>query len=203
MTSGISSAALASLEPMEPHPMIVIRMSAMTECAVLIIYGRRLRFPQFFCGIRRNLPSNLSISEAVGANVKRYQVMEHTADLMVRAYGCTLEECFANAGYALFDQTVDLSTAEPLQEMEIRVSESHIEDRLYAFLSELLFIEDCDNMVLCELEVRFEGDEVICWAAGEPLDRGKHRLKSEIKAVTYHMMEVDPETPSVTVIFDV
>ena len=35
------------------------------------------------------------------------------------------------------------------------------------------------------------------------MDRARHRTKSEIKAVTYHMMEVDPATPSVTVIFDV
>lgn len=136
-------------------------------------------------------------------SVKRYEVKDHTADLMVVAHGYTLEECFANAGYALFDQTVDLSTVEPREEIEVRVSEEHLEDRLYSFLSELLFIEDCDNIVLCELEVRFDGNDVICRGWGEKLDRSKHRLKSEIKAVTYHMMEVDPETPSVTVIFDV
>lgn len=133
----------------------------------------------------------------------RYELMDHTADLMVRANGVTLEECFANAGYALFDQTVDLSTVEPLQEIEFRITEDHMEDRLYSFLSELLFIEDCDNIILCEIEVRFEGRDLICRGAGEPLDRGKHRTKSEIKAVTYHMMEIDPDTPSVTVIFDV
>lgn len=133
----------------------------------------------------------------------RYQLMDHTADLMVRANGTTLEECFANAGYALFDQTVDLSTVEPVQEIEFRITEDHIEDRLYSFLSELLFIEDCDNIILCEIEVRFEGRDLICRARGEPLDRARHRTKSEIKAVTYHMMEVDPATPSVTVIFDV
>ena len=39
----------------------------------------------------------------------RYELIDHTADMMVKAYGDTLEECFANAAYALFDQTVDLS----------------------------------------------------------------------------------------------
>lgn len=129
--------------------------------------------------------------------------MDHTADLMVKAYGKDLEECFANAGYALFDQTVDLSTVDIVQSIHFEISSEVVEDRLYSFLSELLFIEDCDNLILKEFEVRFEGEKVLCDAKGESLDRNKHRLKSEIKAVTYHMMAIDPDTPSVTVIFDV
>ncbi|MDR3206696.1 MAG: archease [Candidatus Methanoplasma sp.] len=132
----------------------------------------------------------------------RYEVMEHTADLMIRAYGGTLEECFANAAYALFDRTVDLSGVEASEEVEVRTSGDCPEDRLYSFLSEMLFIEDCDNLILREFDVRFDGDDVICRAKGERLDRTRHRTRSEIKAVTYHMMEVDPSTPSVTVIFD-
>ena len=130
-------------------------------------------------------------------------MIDHTADLMVKAFGNTLEECFSNAGYALFDQTVDLSTVEPLNSFTIEVSGDHIEDRFYSFLSELLFLEDCEGLVLCDLDVRFDGDKVVCNAKGEVLDRGKHRVRSEIKAVTYHMMNIDQNEPSVTVIFDV
>jgi len=122
---------------------------------------------------------------------------------MVKAFGNTLEECFSNAGYALFDQTVDLSTVEPLNSFMIEVSGDHIEDRFYSFLSELLFLEDSEGLILCDLNVRFDGDKVICNAKGEVLDRGKHRVRSEIKAVTYHMMNIDQNEPSVTVIFDV
>lgn len=135
--------------------------------------------------------------------VERYKLLDHTADLMVEAYGETLEECFANAGYALFDQTVDLSTVSPEGEINFEIEEDVAEDRLYSFLSELLFIEDCDNFIVCGLDVKFDGNKVVCRGRGETLDRSKHRLKSEIKAVTYHMMNIDPDTPKVTVIFDV
>lgn len=133
----------------------------------------------------------------------RYESIDHTADLMIRARGGTLEECFANAGYALFDQTVDLSAVGLDREVCLEVSGETAEERLYAFLSELLFIEDCENIILKEFDVSFDGDRVICRARGEALDRDRHRLKAEIKAVTYHMMEVDAEEPSVTVVFDV
>lgn len=135
--------------------------------------------------------------------MERYVLVDHTADMMVKAFGSTLEECFANAGYALFDQTVDLSGIGISEETEFRVTGIDDEDRLYSFLSELLFIEDCDNLILKEFDVSFDGDYVVCRARGETLDRSRHRVRSEVKAVTYHMMEIDRETPSITVLFDV
>ena len=135
--------------------------------------------------------------------MERYILVDHTADMMVKAFGSTLEECFANAAFALFDQTVDLSNIGTSEETEFRVTGIDEEDRLYSLLSELLFIEDCDNLILKEFEVRFDGDDVVCRARGETLDRTRHRVRSEVKAVTYHMMEIDRGTPSVTVLFDV
>jgi len=135
--------------------------------------------------------------------MERYILIDHTADMMVKAFGNTLEECFANAAYALFDQTVDLSDIGLSEETDIRVTGIDDEDRLYSFLSELLFIEDADNLILKDFTVSFDGDDVVCHARGETLDRTRHRIKSEVKAVTYHMMEIDRGTPSVTVLFDV
>lgn len=135
--------------------------------------------------------------------MQRYALIDHTADLMVKAFGATLEECFGNAAYALFDQTVDLSGVGTSEEAEVRVTGIDDEDRLFSFLSEMLFLEDADGLVLKEFDVSFDGDDVVCRARGETLDRSRHRIKSEVKAVTYHMMEVDREEPSVTVLFDV
>ena len=135
--------------------------------------------------------------------MERYILVDHTADMMVRAFGDTLEECVGPAAYALFDQTVDLSGIGTSEETEFRVTGIDDEDRLYSFLSELLFIEDCDNLILKEFDVSFDGDDVVCRARGETLDRTRHRVRSEVKAVTYHMMVIDRDTPSVTVLFDV
>ena len=133
----------------------------------------------------------------------KYELLEHTADVMVRCTGRDLEECFENAAYAMFDQIVDASRIENSVERIIRVSAEDDEERLYSFLSELLFVMDCESLVFDSFKVTFEGDDVICKAKGEPLDVKKHHAKSEIKAVTYHMLSVNREEPSVTVIFDV
>lgn len=135
--------------------------------------------------------------------MERYILIDHTADMMVKAFGRTLEECFGNAAYALFDQTVDLSNVGTDEIREIRVSGDDDEDRLYSFLSEMLFVEDAENLILKDFDVRFDEDDVVCTARGETLDRSRHRLRSEVKAVTYHMMAIDRNEPSVTVLFDV
>lgn len=133
----------------------------------------------------------------------RYEIFDHTADVMVRCTGETLEECFENAAYAMFDQVVDASKIENVLERTVEISADDNEERLYAFLSELLFIMDCESLVFSDFEVSFNGNSVKCVAKGEPLDQKKHHAKAEIKAVTYHMLSVKPEEPSVTVIFDV
>lgn len=133
----------------------------------------------------------------------RYEVVEHTADIMVRCYGRTLEECFENAAYALFDQISDASTVETELHFDIEAEGDDDESLLYAFLSELLFIHDSESVLMSDFRVRFDDGKVTCRAGGEPTDRKRHRAKCEVKAITYHMMSVDREAPSVTVIFDV
>ena len=133
----------------------------------------------------------------------RYELLEHAADVMVRCTGKDLEECFENAAYAMFDQVVDASRIDDSITREITISGNDDEERLYSFLSELLFIMDCESIVFDSFDVSFDGNDVHCTAKGEPLDVRKHHAKAEIKAVTYHMLSVKREEPSVTVIFDV
>jgi len=132
-----------------------------------------------------------------------YETLDHTADILVRCTGRTLEECFESSAYALFDQMVDISSVDGTKEFRFEAEGENIEDRLYSFLSELLFIMDSDSVVMGSFKVSFNGNKVLCEAHGESLDVKKHRPKAEIKAITYHMMSVDESEPSVTVLFDV
>ena len=135
--------------------------------------------------------------------MERYEVLDHTADLMIKGYGSDLEECYANLAYGMFDQTVDLRDVTPSETREVDVTGFDDEDTLYSFLSELLFIEAYENIVLKEFDVKIDGLHITCTARGELLDRSKMRIRGEIKAVTFHMMDIDRNTPSVTVLFDV
>ena len=132
-----------------------------------------------------------------------YETLDHTADILVKCKGATTEECFESAAYALFDQMVDIRTIEKRKEFSFEIEADCIEDRLYSFLSELLYIMDSEYVVMSEFNVTFVENKVRCEAFGESLDLNKHKPRTEIKAITYHMMNVDEKEPSVTVLFDV
>lgn len=133
----------------------------------------------------------------------RYEQLEHTADVMIKAYGKTLEECYGNAAYALFNTMVDATTIRPTEEIEFAQEGHDFESLLYNFLSEFLFLHDTTRLVLCEFDVVIDGFKITCKARGERLDLEKHQPKTEIKAITYHMLNVDLDEPSVTVIYDI
>jgi SHS2 domain-containing protein len=98
---------------------------------------------------------------------------------------------------------VDASKVRPDVEREIEAEGHDPESLLYNFLSELLFVFDVTEMVFSKFSVRFEGDGLKCSAWGEIYDPTRHDPKKEIKAITYHMMSVDPSVPSVRVVFDI
>jgi SHS2 domain-containing protein len=133
----------------------------------------------------------------------RYELLDHTADILIKAHGPSLETCFANAAYAMFDQMVDLERVKSKGEVEVQIEGEDMEEMLYDMLSELLFIHEVDNVVLSEFEVTFTTNGLKCSARGEELDLNRHGPRAEIKAVTFHMMEVNEEEPSVTVLFDI
>ena len=133
----------------------------------------------------------------------RYELLEHTADIMVRTTGADLEECFANAAYALEDQIVDADRVRSLERVEIDVEGFDKEALLLNFLSEFLFLFDTRRLVFGQFLVFIDGNTLHCDDWGEPIDVERHGAKREIKAITYHMMQVDEQTPSVTVLFDI
>lgn len=133
----------------------------------------------------------------------RYEVLEHTADVMVRAHGRTLEECFENAAFAMTDQIVDASSVRQGEQVDISVEGADKEELVYNFLSEVLFIFDARGVVLNKFEVVLKPGRLECKAWGEVYDPERHSPKSEIKAVTYHELKVNEDEPSITVLFDV
>jgi len=134
---------------------------------------------------------------------ERYELLDHTADILVRASGKTLEEAFANAAYALFDTMCDASAVRPLKIKKVECEAPDPEQLLVDWLSRLLFLCDVDDMLFSEFEVEIKGTSLKAKIRGERLDADRHHLKTDVKAITYHMLEVDEEKNRVQVLFDI
>lgn len=133
----------------------------------------------------------------------KYERLEHTADVLIKAFGNSIEECFGNAAYAMLDTILDASAVEPLKTVRFSIDGDNLYDMLYNFLSELLYLFDAEHFVPVEFKISFSQNTLTCESKGEQYNPVKHDPKTEIKAVTYHKMEIDLNEPSITVLFDV
>lgn len=135
----------------------------------------------------------------------RYESTEHTADLGLVAYGATAKEAFENAAFGMFDLMVDLTGTPETGEIEVRAEADDTEGLLVAFLNELLFIFETQELVLARFDI-IDWDAVTRLSArawGAPL--ADQEPREQIKAVTYHDMRVEqtPEGYEAEVLFDV
>ncbi|ALV63294.1 Archease [Thermococcus sp. 2319x1] len=125
--------------------------------------------------------------------MKRWEHYEHTADIGIRGYGKTLEEAFEAVAIALFDVMVNVEKVEKREVREIEVEGEDLYSLLYNFLEELLILHDTEGLVFRDFEVKIEktkeGYKLKAKAYGEKLSE-KHEPKEEVKAITYHDMEI-------------
>jgi SHS2 domain-containing protein len=138
--------------------------------------------------------------------LKKFEVIEHTADIGIVAYGADLKEAFANAACAMFSLMADLERVEERIRWQIEVKAEDGESLVVSWLNELLYLLDVERIVFRRFEVAELSDTRLKGAGyGEKLDTERHCLKGGIKAATYHMLRVAPDDEgcSIRVIFDV
>ncbi|MGC9063671.1 MAG: archease, partial [bacterium] len=71
--------------------------------------------------------------------MKRFELIDHTADIGITAYGNTLEELFENAAYGLFSVITDIDTVEPKEQYRVFVDAMDEEELFIAWLNELIY----------------------------------------------------------------
>ena len=138
--------------------------------------------------------------------MKKYELIEHTADVAIKAYGKNLSEAFENAAKAMFDIITDNSEIESVGQYEIKLEAPDLEQLLVDWLSELLFLNTSQNLVFGFFKIRLDDKKSHLSANvfGEKYNISKHKIGVEIKAVTYHMLEVRNKRPyHVQVLFDI
>ena len=136
----------------------------------------------------------------------RFRTIEHTADIGIEVEADTLGELFEGTATAMFSLIVDLETVGRTAERELSLEAGDLEELLFMWLNELLFIMYADGLLFSGFEVReVGGSRLVATARGEKLDPERHRFEEEIKAAIYHEMMVERRDDGwiARVIFDV
>ena len=136
--------------------------------------------------------------------MKRFELIEHTADMGLVAHGRNLSEAFANAAYGLFSIMADLDNVKEKEPIRVELREEDAETLLFEWLNYLLYIFDVEMLLLKRFDIEhFDSSGLKATCYGEKYDASRHRLKRGIKSATYHMLQVDRENNRVQVILDV
>ncbi|MBI5071823.1 archease [Candidatus Falkowbacteria bacterium] len=142
--------------------------------------------------------------------MKKYEILEHTTDLKIRAFGKTKEELFLNMLKGMFESVKPkiLTTPSPslkrrgIRTRKINIKSADEQSLLVDFLSEALTLSDINNEAYFEVEFeKLTETELEAEIFGAPVKS----FSTEIKAVTYHGLEIKKTDGGweATVLFDI
>ncbi|RZN60541.1 archease [Methanonatronarchaeum sp. AMET6-2] len=127
--------------------------------------------------------------------MEKFKFLEHTADAQFIAYGNSTSEAFENVGLATFSVMMDTKQVEVGEKRELTLKAEEMDELVYEWLSELIFLFSAENMVFCEFNVEIQdidnGYQLNGVIGGEKIDLEKHQIHTEVKAPTYHGLTVE------------
>jgi len=126
-------------------------------------------------------------------------LLDHTGDVGIVVRAASLEAVYAEAAGAMFSILADAPEPRPSSRRNFAVSPDR--DALRDFLADLLYRFSVDH----EMYVAFAPGRGTVEGSWEPYDPARHPLRTELKAVTWHQLELAPEGSRwrARVIFDV
>jgi SHS2 domain-containing protein len=134
---------------------------------------------------------------------KKYEILEHKADLKIRAFGKTKKEIFENAMIGMFESAnYQPTTYDERFTTKIKVSSLDLPSLLVDFLSEVLYLVETKKLVFEKIKFqKFSENEIRAILIGRPLKM----IGVQIKGVTYHDLDIHQKNGKwqATVLFDI
>jgi len=136
--------------------------------------------------------------------VKRYEILEHPADLKIRAFGKTKEELFLNMLLGMSESmNPEVQKIEEKIKRKIKIKSLDLPALLVDFLSEILYLTQTNREIYNKVKfTKFTDAELEAELIGQKVER----FGEDIKAVTYHQLNIDQRKDGIweaIVLFDI
>jgi len=123
--------------------------------------------------------------------MKPYKILEHTADVALCVYGRSLNELFVNAAKGLMSFITDEKKITVRKGLLIKLKENNIEELFVSWLNELIFLFSAKSFLSKKFKIEYlDNCRLKATVLGEKFNEKKHIIDTEIKAVTYHELEI-------------
>jgi len=121
------------------------------------------------------------------------QYLEHVTDAFILVTAPSLTDAFTLAGQSVVDTTLDKKTIEEKEQRTLTVSGKDLRYLLFNWLEEVNYQLITEGFAIARFSLDISKNstyELKSTIFGEPIDLKKHHFKVEIKAPTFHMMEI-------------
>jgi protein archease len=129
------------------------------------------------------------------------------ADIAFEAESDTASGLFESCALAVSDIMVDPKTLRNTVRRDFVLRAEDSDRLLYNFLTEIIIVKDVDSLLFGKFEVKVsgEGTSLKGVALGDRIDRERHRLRNDVKAVTMHLFGISRQGRSwkTTVVLDI
>lgn len=126
------------------------------------------------------------------AEHKKYRILSRSSDLLIKVFGGTQAELFANSAFALFDLITDIGKVEIRERLSLEVEGVNRDDLMVNWMRELLYLYQGSGYLLREFLVHEARDNYVRGeVCGEKFDPDRHEIQRDIRAVAYHQSRMD------------
>ena len=137
---------------------------------------------------------------------KTYRLIDHTADFGMQVFGSDSQELFSNAALALFDVITEMDVLKGCNSCNITASGEDWPDLMINWLREVLYLWNGKEMLVKSVQIlSLSENNISAKIYFDAYMPDRHIIKTEIKAVTYHQIQVksSPSGWKARVIFDI
>ncbi|MHA2060031.1 MAG: archease [Candidatus Ranarchaeia archaeon] len=124
-----------------------------------------------------------------------FRFLDHTADVIIEAWGPTVEKAFEQAGYGFYTVLLNPKKITPTGNYEVELEGHSLETLLYRWIEEFIFLLDAEGLVCTDLEISSINHQtspvVLKGRCGtESFDSIKHEARAEVKAMTFAELKI-------------
>jgi SHS2 domain-containing protein len=123
-----------------------------------------------------------------------FSVLDHTADLRIRIRGKDLRDLFEKAAKSMTHVMVKGVSSENADTLELSVQGTDLSDLMVRWLGEILYLFEGEHQVVTAVKINAISPTYLdATLKTVPFDLNLYEVLCEVKAVTYHQIEVVQE----------
>ena len=137
---------------------------------------------------------------------RAFEIIDHTGDVGIIAYGSNIKELFSNAALALFSLITETESIVENLQRDLEIGSADRDSLLVEWLNELIYLFDAEHILFRRFDIEsLSNNQLKATCYGENIDPSRHKIKLGVKAATYHMLKIDKDSDGykVQIIFDV